>query len=152
MKSTLLSVLVALTAWSSNASAQATCTGSGWLDASGVQAALAGVWHCALDLAGTKKWNESIPNASSGTFKECHSGLTTGPDPIDNNAGTYTIANDAGQGVITYTYGATSYAYRVRPGPTGFGAPYEFCNVATNERFKVWAGASCPPSGALTCP
>src|SRR5574337_971437 len=102
MKLTVLVGLVVLAGIVGEVSAA--CSDTTALKKNAISSALGGKWSCAKD--GLDMWNEQITTAQSGTFKECHSGLTTGVDPINNNAGTFSITNNTGQtpDTITYSY------------------------------------------------
>lgn len=131
--------------------ASAQCATSGALNRSQIRNALGGNWACAKD--GSDMWNEQIPSAFSGTFKECHSGLTTGPDPIDNNKGTFVISNNTGgtPDTITYTYPPSGGSYEYRVYEVTAGAVYTFCRMSDTKLYTVRI-ASCPPSAPNTCP
>lgn len=99
-------------------------------------------------------WNQQIGTASSGTFKECHSGLTTGGDPIDNAAGTYAVSGSPGNpGEITYSYGSGgsggSYTYRVYP--IVATSSYRLCRVSDGKTYTLNI-SSCPPPSLNNCP
>jgi hypothetical protein len=99
-------------------------------------------------------WNEQIAVSFSGSFKECHSGLTTGPDPIDNNKGTFTITDNADPtaDTITYNYGDSGgpYTYEVFTVPAS--SHYCFRRVSDSKTYDVHITA-CPPTGGLNnCP
>jgi len=149
MKPIKLAMLILLTAGVGQALAQ--CPTAGALNRSQIRNALGGNWACAKD--GSDMWNEQIPIAFSGTFKECHSGLTTGPDPIDNSKGTFTISNNTGgvPDTITYTYPPSGGSYEYRVYEVVAGSTYTFCRVSDVKNYTVRI-ATCPPSAPNTCP
>lgn len=135
--------------------AAAQCSPTGALRFNQIRAALGNNWACAKD--GADMWNERIPSATSGTFAECHSGQTTGPDPIDNNKGTFLITNNTGPNpppdTITYTYppAGGSYTYQVYEDIPG--TRYTFCRVTPNDAktYTVYI-TTCPPPTLNSCP
>jgi hypothetical protein len=151
MKAILSSFAALLALFASQALAQ-TCNNSDRITATAIQTALGGQWFCAQTAAGdpNSMWREYIPNALTGTFKECHSGLPTGPDPIDNNKGTFTIGGgSSSHGTIEFDYGGSnSYSYYVCT--VTAGSHYVFRNTANSSLlFDVYI-SSCPSSGIST--
>jgi len=146
----LLRALIVLLTVTASAGAFAQCSATGTLTASAIRGALGGIWACSKD--GTDVWNEQIPNATSGTVRECHSGLTSGPDPINNNQGTFSINNNGGQtpDTITYNYPPSggSYTYQVYNVSAG---GYTFCRVSDAKTYTVRA-TTCPPPTLNACP
>ncbi len=131
--------------------AQAACSDTGALKKNDISRALGDKWACAKD--GSEMWNEQITTAQSGTFKECHSGQTTGPDPIDNNKGTFVITNNTGQtpDTITYTYPPSGGSYTYRVYEVAPGSQYTFCRVSDDKTYTVRI-TTCPPSALNSCP
>lgn len=130
-----------------------TCTNNDRLSAAQIQAALGAKWFCAQKAAGdpNSMWREFIPNAASGTFQECHSGLSTGPDPIDPKKGTFTIAGQGSVGTIDFNYGGgNSYTYWVCNDIAGRWVFRDIANGANNTAgFYVYL-SSCPSGGIST--
>lgn len=130
-----------------------TCTNPNRLSAAQIQAALGAKWFCAQKVSGdpNSMWREFIPNAASGTFQECHSGLTTGPDPIDPNKGAFTISGQGSVGTINFNYGGgNSYTYWVCNDIAGRWVFRDTANGANNTAgFYVYL-SSCPSSGIST--
>ena len=131
--------------------AGAACPDTGALKKNAISSALGGKWACAKD--GSDMWNEQIGTAQNGTFKECHSGLTTGGDPINNNAGTFSITNNTGQtpDTITYTYPPSGGSYTYRVYQVSAGSTYTFCRTSDSKQYTVRI-TTCPPSTLNTCP
>ena len=130
-----------------------TCSDTDALKFNAISSALGGKWACAKD--GTDMWNEQITTANSGTFKECHSGLTTGPDPIDNNKGTFSITNNTGQtpDTITYNYPPSGGSYTYRVYQVTAGSTYTFCRVSPNDgKTYTVRITTCPPPTLNNCP
>jgi hypothetical protein len=123
-----------------------TCANPDRLNAAQIQSALGNKWFCAQKTPGDPKdmWREYIPIAASGTFQECHSGLTTGPDPKDTNKGTYAITSP-GQIAFTYPPSGGTYTYEVCPAGTD---RYVFRDTSGSGTagFYVYI-SSCPPGG-----
>ena len=137
------------------AEAGAACPDGVPLRANEIRAALGGKWACAKD--GSDMWNEQIVTTGpqNGTFKECHSGLTTGGDPIDNNKGTFVITNNTGPSpapdTITYTYPPSGGSYTYRVYTVTANSTYTFCRTNDLKAYTVQI-TTCPPSAPNTCP
>ena len=144
MQKFILAIAVLLALGPGSVTAQ-TCSTTDRLDQTAIKAALVDKWACAKD--GVDMWNERLTGSgNSGPFKECHSGLSTGPDPIDNNKGTWSTNNNPG--TITYAYGGSfTYTYYVY----GTASPYTFCRVSDAKIYAVHI-TSCPPPTLNTCP
>ena len=146
MKGMILMAVVLLALGAGQASAQP-CSTTGRLSQNDIKTALVGKWACAKD--GADMWNEQlVGTGNAGTFSECHSGLTTGPDPIDTNKGSWSTSNAGGFGALTYTYPPSggSYTYWVY----GSG-PYTFCRPSDNKTYTVYI-TTCPPPTLNNCP
>ena len=130
--------------------ATAACAVTGALSTTDISAALGNKWACAKD--GSDMWNERITAAPNGTFAECHSGQTSGPDPIDPAKGTFEIVGGKGDpDTITYTYPPSggSYTYRVYAGSAP--STYTFCRPSDNKVYTVYI-TTCPPPQLNQCP
>ena len=133
--------------------AWAQCIDTGALKKNAISGALGGKWACAKD--GADMWNQQITTAQSGTFQECHSGLTTGGDPIDTNKGTFDITNNTGQtpDTITYTYPPSGGSYTYRVYEVAAGSVYTFCRVSPGDAKTYTVRiTTCPPSTLNNCP
>lgn len=127
-----------------------TCANNDRLSAAQIQTALGAKWFCAQKVAGdpNSMWREFIPNATSGTFQECHSGLATGPDPIDPNKGTFTIAGQGAVGTINFNYGGgNSFTYWVCNDIANRWIFRDIANGANNTAGFYVHLSSCPSGG-----
>jgi len=133
--------------------AQAACPNPGRLSKGQIEAALVGKWACAKD--GADMWNEQLTGASGSTFKECHSGLTTGPDPIDNNKGTWVTTGNPppaqDPGTITYNYTPSGGSYTYQVYQVTAGSQYTFCRPSDSKTYTVYI-TTCPPPTLNSCP
>jgi hypothetical protein len=130
------------------------CANNNRLSAAQIQSALGAKWFCAQKVAGdpNSMWREFIPNAASGTFQECHSGLTTGPDPIDPKKGTFTIAGQGAVGTINFNYGGgNSYTYWVCPDIAGSRWVFRDTSGGGGNTTGFYVHlSSCPSTGIST--
>jgi hypothetical protein len=152
MKNLLL--VLALVLGVNDALAQSACATTGRLSRGQIETALMGKWACAKD--GSDMWNEQLNGASGGgTFQECHSGLTTGPDPIDPNKGTWATGGNpppaSDPGTITYTYPPSGGSYTYQVYQVTAGVQYTFCRPSDGKIYTVRI-TTCPPSAPNTCP
>ena len=154
MKRTVAGVMILLATSIVAVPTQAQCPNVAWLKWNDIRSALGGNWACAQD--GSDVWNEQIVvsgSGSSGTFRECHSGLTTGPDPIDDNKGTYTLNNNSGTtpDTISYTYPPSGGSYTYQVHEVAAGSQYTFCRVSDDKIYTVYI-TTCPPPTLNSCP
>lgn len=148
MRTICAMLLVALALAAGDAFAQ--CATTGALNQAQIRSALGSKWACARD--GSEMWNQQIATAFSGSFKECHSGLSTGPDPIDNNKGTFVInSNPQLPATITYTYPPNGGSYEYRVYEVTANSVYSFCRLTDGKTYTVHI-TSCPPPALNSCP
>ena len=146
MKSMILTTVIFLALGAGPASGQL-CSTTNRLSQAAIQTALVGKWACARD--GTDMWNHRLAGTgNAGIISECHSGLTTGPDPIDPNKGSWSTSNAGGFGTLTYTFPPSggSYTYWVY----GSG-PYMFCRPSDGKTYTFYL-TTCPPPKLNGCP
>ena len=151
MRAIDLSLLLLLVVGAGPAAGQ-TCPTTGALNRAGIRNALGEKWACAKD--GADMWNQRIATGFTGTFAECHSGLATGADPIDNNKGTFVISNTTGPGAIdtiTYTYPPSGGSYTYRVYEVTAGSVYTFCRPSDSKNYTVRI-STCPPASLNNCP
>jgi hypothetical protein len=153
MKDTILTATVVLALGAGQATAQPACPNPGRLSKGNIELALVGKWACAKD--GADMWNEQLTGSSGSSFQECHSGLSTGPDPMDPNKGTWVTtgnpppANDPG--TITYTYPPSGGSYTYQVYQVTAGATYTFCRPSDGKTYTVHI-TTCPPPTLNNCP
>lgn len=120
------------------------------LTAAQIQATLGGNYACGT--AGSETWDETIPNAPSGTVTDYKQGST---DPIDPTkaVGTFTINNNGGTinglgnnvDTITYNYGGPTLTYIVQGTGTGPGS-YTFVGKGAAPTLAITVSATpCQP-------
>jgi hypothetical protein len=147
-------IVIALCLAAGQVVAQPACPNPGRLSRGDIESALLNKWACAKD--GSDMWNEMLTGASGGgTFQECHSGQTTGPDPIDTNKGTWATTGNPppsnNPGTVTYTYPPSGGSYTYQVYQVTAGSTYTFCRPSDGKTYTVRI-TTCPPSAPNTCP
>jgi hypothetical protein len=124
------------------------CTIGNELGQAAIGVLLANRYACAT-ISPTENWNELH---SSGFMLDYKKGPTDKSDPSDtlsHPTGTYTLSGGNGigplAGVVTYTYGPTSYSYHIRANlgaTTPNPGQYSFCTTGGGRNLAVTISAS----------
>jgi hypothetical protein len=152
MKNTVL-IGAILAGWLGAGQVMGQCPSPGRLSKGAIESALVGKWACAKD--GADMWNEQA--VGGGTLKECHSGLTTGPDPIDDNKGSWVTTGNpppaSNPGTIIYNYPPSGGSYEYNVYEVAAGSTYTFCRVNPSDAKTYTVHiTSCPPPNLNSCP